>query len=119
MTTCTEIIDMLNNVIDDVILNRKFTFDFYHYLVDENVSKSDIELFNNSQFVKVIQFQIEEFEDFLKGGNPFLREAYPDHTKPEVRRMKDYLVGLIESAKQYEKLKKTRRPYKRKKTANK
>jgi hypothetical protein len=119
MTTCTEIILLLNDVMDDVILRRKFSFDFYHYLVDENVSKSEIEMFNKSTFVGVIQFQIKEFEDFLKGGDIYLKEAYAGYSKPEVRRMKDYLIGLIESARQYEKLKKTRRPYKRKKTTTK
>jgi len=119
MPTCNEIIHILNQVIDDVIINRKFTFDFYKYLSSENISKKDIEEFNSSSFISTIKFQIEEFSDFLKGGDQFLREAYPDYTKPEVRKMREYLEGLLENGKRYEQAKKKRRPYKKRKTATK
>jgi len=119
MTVCNEIIDMLNHVIDDVIINRKFTFDFYHYLEGENISRKDIEEFNTCSFIHTIQFQIDEFGDFLKGGDNFLREAYPGYSKPEIRRMKEYLEGLINAASEYEKSKKTRKPRKKRKTSSK
>lgn len=119
MDTSDEIICILNQVIDDVIINRKFTFDFYKYLSSENISKKDIEEFNSSSFISTVKFQIEEFSDFLKGGDQLLREAYPDYTKPEVRKMKEYIEGLLEKAKRYEQVKKKRRPYTRRKIATK
>jgi hypothetical protein len=119
MTTSTEICYLLNDVMDDVILRKKFNFNFYRYLETENISRNEIEVFNHSRFINVIKFQIEEFEDFLKGGNSFLREAYPDFNKPDVRKMKDYLEELIESAIKYEQFKRKRKPYKKRKVSNK
>ena len=119
MTIVNDIIDMLNHVIEDVIINRKFSFDFYHYLVDEKISKKDIEEFNSCYFIGIIKTQIEEFESFLEGGDSFIREAYPGYSKPEVRRMKQYLEGLIDAGMEYEKTKKTRKPYTKRKTSPK
>jgi len=109
-----DIIDLLNQVIDDLILHRKFTFDFYHYLVDEKVSKTMIEEFNSCHYIGIIREQIEEFESFLTGGDSFIREAYPGYSKPEVRRMKEYLEGIITAGLEYEKLKNTRKKRTRK-----
>jgi len=114
-----DIIDMLNHVMDDVIINRKFSFDFYHYLVSEKISRKDIEEFNSGYFIHIIKTQIEEFESFLEGGDSFIREAYPGYSKPEVRRMKTYLEGIINSGVEYERQKKVRKPYKKRKTAPK
>jgi len=114
-----DIIDMLNHVMDDVILNPKFSFDFYHYLVSEKISRKDIEEFNSGYFIHIIKTQIEEFESFLEGGDSFIREAYPGYSKPEVRRMKTYLEGIINSGVEYERQKKVRKPYKKRKTAPK
>ena len=119
MTTSIEITYLLNEVMDDVIVNKKFNFNFSRYLEYENVSKTEIQLFNNSPFIKVIHFQIKEFEDFLEGGNSFLREAYPEFSKPDVRKIKDYLIELIESAKKYEQSKGRRKPYTKRKTSDK
>jgi len=119
MTTCTEIIYLLNEIMDDVITRKKFNFNFYNYLKGENVSAIEIGIFNQSPFIEVLKFQIEEFEDFLKGGNPFLKEAYPEFSKPDVRKMKDYLTELIKSAKEYEQFKRKRKPYTKRKISNK
>lgn len=114
INSVSDIIDLLNQVTDDLILHRKFTFDFYHYLVDENVSKTLIEEFNSCHYITIIQSQIEEFESFLTGGDSFIREAYPGYSKPEVRRMKEYLEGIITAGLEYEKLKNTRKKRTRK-----
>ena len=115
----SNICDMLNQVTDDLILNRKFTFNFQQYLIDENVSKTLIEEFNSSHYIGIIQEQINEFQSFLDGGDPFIREAYPGYSKPEIRRMKEYLEGIISIGLEYERTKKTRKPYKKRKTTPK
>lgn len=112
----SDICDMLNQVTDDLILNRKFTFNFQQYLIDENVSRALIEEFNSSHYIGIIQEQINEFQLFLDGGDPFIREAYPGYSKPEIRRMKQYLEGIISIGLEYERTKKTRKPYKKRKT---
>jgi len=117
--TSDEIIHILNGVMDDVILHRKFTFDFYKFLCAENVTRKVIEEFNQGKFINVIQSQVEEFDDFLKGGDSFLREAYPGYSKPEVRKMKNYIQGLIEDSLKYEESKKKRTYKKRRKTTTK
>ncbi len=118
--TSEDIIYMLNDVIDDVILHRKFTFDFYKFLCSENISKLEIQKFNTSKFINTIKYQIDEFDDFLKGGDHFLREAYSGYSKPEVRKMRNYIQGLLEDALKYEQFKKKRKPYtRRKKTSTK
>lgn len=114
MNSLNEIINLLNQVTDDLILNRKFTFDFYHYLVDENISKTVIEEFNRCTYISVIREQINEFDCFLSGGDSFIREAYPGYSKPEVRKMKEYLQGIIAAGLEYEKLKNTRKKRTRK-----
>lgn len=115
-----EIINLLNGVIDDVILHRKFTFNFYDFLCAEGISKKEIEEFNQSKFIGVIQSQVTEFDDFLKGGDPYLREAYSGYSKPEVRKMRNYIQGLIMDGLRYEETKRKRRPYKkRRKTTTK
>lgn len=115
----SDICDMLNQVTDDLILNRKFTFNFQQYLIDENVSRALIEEFNSSHYIGIIQEQINEFQLFLDGGDPFIREAYPGYSKPEIRRMKQYLEGIISIGLEYERTKKTRKPYKKRKTTPK
>ena len=55
MTTSTEIFYLLNDVMDDVILRKKFNFNFYRYLETENISRNEIELFNHSRFINVIK----------------------------------------------------------------
>jgi len=119
MVECEEIIDILNHVLEDVIIKKKFTFNFYKYLSSEHISAKVMGEFNSCSFISTLKFQIEEFDDFLKGGNSFLREAYPDHTKPEVRKIKEYLEGLIENGRQYEAAKRKRRPYTKRKVAAK
>lgn len=105
MVHCTSIVLKLNEVIDDLIENKKTNFNFYSYLIDEKISLEEIEIFNNSAFVDLIRMQAGEFESIIKTQDEYLKQSYPEYTEKELYRIKNFLNGLIDSSMEYEKIK--------------
>ena len=44
---------------------------------------------------------IDDLDLLIEGGHPEMREAYTNWTKPESRKIRNYLLSIIDDAKQY------------------
>ena len=88
------------------------------YYEDSKATKVEVEGFINSPTAQNINNIIYDLEEYLEGGSDEphkqLREAYGYLGKPEARKIKDYLYGILQDAWKYEQEK---RPGRRKKSS--
>lgn len=89
----------------DYAFYGKFVLKFYDYLKIKSAKKTEVEEFLNSHTVKNIKTLIQDMEDYLEGGSDNmhkqLREAYGHIPKPQARKIKNYLIGILEDAERY------------------
>ena len=89
----------------DYAFDHKFFLNMYEYLKLRKTKKVDAKEFLNSPTAKEIRDTIEELEEYLHGGNDNqhkqLREAYGHLGKPEARKIKNYLQGILDDARRY------------------
>ena len=90
----------------DYAFNRgKFMLDMYDLLKSNKATKRDVEVFLESQTAKNITLTIYDLEDYLEGGSDEghkqLREAYGYLGKPEARKIKNFLEGILQGAWKY------------------
>ena len=100
----------------DYAFRGKFVLKFYDYLKVKGVRKFEVEEFIESSTASNINTIVMDLEDYLEGGSDEmhkqLREAYGHIPKPEARKIKNYLYGILEDAWRYSH---DRRPGRRKK----
>jgi hypothetical protein len=104
-------LNILNDIYNDVEISidyafgGKFVLKFYDYLKIKSAKKVEVEEFLKSSTVKNIQSLIQDMEDYLEGGSDNqhkqLREAYGHIPKPQARKIKNYLNGILEDAEKY------------------
>ena len=75
-----------------------FVLKFYPYLEGEGVKKKQIEEFIESSTAAELSQQVLELEEYIKGGDKTLKEAYGHIPKPKARKIKDYLYGMLNDA---------------------
>jgi hypothetical protein len=75
----------------------------YDYLVENNLTKSDIVDFLNCGTTQNIRITLEDLDLLIEGGHPEMKEAYPNWSKPEARKIRNYLEKIIKDAEQYKK----------------
>lgn len=102
---------ILNDIHNDVEISIDYAFDgkfvlnFYDYLKIKSAKKIEVEEFLQSHTVKNIKSIIQDMEDYLEGGSDNehkqLREAYGHIPKPQARKIKNYLSGILEDAEKY------------------
>jgi len=77
----------------------------YDYLVLSKSSKKDVEEFLESSSRKEIDELISDLDNYLEGGSDEkhkqLREGYGYLGKPEARKIRNYLNGIVEDAVKY------------------
>ena len=82
----------------------------YDYLKSNKATKRDAQEFIDSDVARELQLLIMDLEEYLEGGNDEqhkqLREGYGHLGKPEARKIKDYLLSLLQDAWRYEQEKK-------------
>ena len=66
-----------------MLFKGKFVLGFYDYLKSSKTKRCDVQEFIKSQTAKNIQDLILQLEDYLKGGDKQLREAYGHIPKPQ------------------------------------
>ena len=71
-----------------MLFKGKFVLGFYDYLKSSKTKRCDVQEFIKSQTAKNIQDLILQLEDYLKGGDKQLREAYGHIPKPQKSRKK-------------------------------
>jgi len=94
----------------------KMQLKFYEFLKYRKTKKAEIDSFLESSTAKEIADEVLELQEYIKGGSDNnhkqLREAYGHIPKPQARKIKNYLAGILEDAVRYQY---DRRPGRRKK----
>ena len=109
--------DMVEHAIE-LAFEGKMTLKFYDYLKYRKTKKYEIDSFIESSTAAEISDVVLQLEEYIKGGkdneHQQLREAYHHIPKPQARKIKKYLYGILEDAWRYQS---DRRPGRRKKVS--
>ena len=96
--------DMIEHAIE-LAFDGKMQLKFYDYLKYRKTTKFEIDSFIESSTAAEISDQVLELEQYIEGGadnnHKQLREAYGHISKPEARKIKNYLYGILEDAWRY------------------
>ena len=89
----------------DYAFEGKFVIKFYDYLKIRKTKRDEINQFIESSTTLEISNLIIDLEEYLEGGNDEmhkqLREGYGHIPKPQARKIKNYLNGILEDARRY------------------
>jgi hypothetical protein len=89
----------------DHAFNGKFVLKFYDYLKIKKVLRREVEEFIESSTANEISNLVSDLDDYLEGGadeiHKQLREGYGHIPKPEARKIRNYLYGILEDAWKY------------------
>jgi hypothetical protein len=100
----------------DYAFNGQFVMKFYDYLKVRKAKRTEVEEFIVSNTAHELNDLVTELEEYLEGGSDEmhkqLREGYGHIPKPQARKIKNYLYGILDDAKKYSH---DRRPGRRKK----
>ncbi len=107
--------DLLEHAID-YAFQGKMTLKFYEFLKYRKTTKAEVEAFLHSSTAQEIGNLVLDLQEYIKGGKDSehkqLREGYGHIAKPQARKIKNYLGGILEDAVRYQH---DRRPGRRKK----
>jgi hypothetical protein len=89
----------------DLAFNGQFVLKFYDYLKIRGAKKVEIEEFIESNTANEINNLVMDLDDYLEGGSDEihkqLREGYGHIPKPQARKIRNYLYGILEDAWRY------------------
>ena len=109
--------DMLEHAIE-YAFEGKMQLKFYEFLKYRKTKKAEIDAFLQSSTAKEIADEVLELQEYIKGGkdnlHQQLREAYGHISKPQARKIMNYLGGILEDAVRYSN---DRKPGRRKKVS--
>ena len=116
-----DINSVIEQAIDYAFESHKFVLNFYDYLKVVGATRDQVIAFIDGAAANNLNNIIDDLDEYLVGGpddiHKQLREAYGHIPKPEARKIRNYLYGILEDASRYEKDK--RRGRKRKTTQDK
>ena len=108
--------DLIEHAIDYAFEKGKFQLNFYEFLKYRKTTKTEVDAFISSSTAAELSDLVLELEEYIKGGKDSnhkqLREAYHHISKPQARKIKNYLYSILEDAWRYSR---DRRPGRRKK----
>jgi len=111
---------VIEKAVDYAFESHKFILNFYDYLKSIEATKPQVQMFIGSPTAANLSSIVDDLDEYLSGGpdemHKQLREAYGHIPKPEARKIRNYLYGILEDAWKYEKDKRRGR---RKKTQDK
>ena len=111
----SDIFDLVEHAIDNAF-EGQMNLKFYNYLKDTKIKKHEIDSFIESTTAAELSDLTIELDEYIKGGadneHKQLREGYGHIPKPQARKIKIYLYGILEDAWRYSR---DRRPGRRKK----
>ena len=109
--------DMLEHAIE-YAFQGKMQLKFYEFLKYRKTTKAEVDAFLRSSTAKELADEVVELQEYIKGGkdnlHQQLREAYGHISKPQARKIKNYLGGILEDAVRYSN---DRKPGRRKKNS--
>ncbi len=89
----------------DYAFNGQFVLKFYDYLKIRGTKKIEVEEFIESSTAHNISELVMDLDEYLEGGadnnHKQLREAYGHIPKPQARKIRNYLYGILEDAWRY------------------
>ena len=110
-----EVYEVVESAID-YAFSGKMNLKFYEYLKASKIKQSEVDEFIQSSTASAINEIVNDLEEYLIGGqdneHKQLREGYGHIPKPQARKIKEYLQGILEDAQKY---KYDKRPGRRKK----
>ena len=111
-----EIYDMIEHAIDLAFTKGNFQLKFYEFLKYRKTKKYEVDAFIQSSTAAELSDVVLQLDEYIKGGkdnaHKQLREAYGHISKPQARKIKAYLGGILEDAVRYSN---DRKPGRRKK----
>ena len=100
-----EFYDVVEHSID-YAFQGKFMLNMYDYLKSSKATKRDVQEFIDSTTSQEINLLILDLDSYLEGGSDKehqqLREGYGHLGKPEARKIRNYLYGILQDAWKYE-----------------
>jgi hypothetical protein len=89
----------------DSAFNGHFLMNFYDYLKSKDAKKVEVEEFIQSSTASSINSLVKDLDDYLEGGSDEihkqLREGYGHIPKPQARKIRNFLYGILEDAWKY------------------
>jgi hypothetical protein len=89
----------------DYAFNGQFVLKFYDYLKVRGTKKVEVDEFIESSTASEISNLVTDLDDYLEGGSDEvhkqLREGYGHIPKPQARKIRNYLHGILEDAQKY------------------
>jgi hypothetical protein len=89
----------------DYAFNGQFVLKFYDYLKVRGTRKIEVQEFIESATANEINSLVMDLDDYLEGGadeiHKQLREGYGHIPKPQARKIRNYLCGILEDAQRY------------------
>ena len=99
-----ELYDIVEHTID-YAFNGKYMLNMYDYLVLCKATRINVEEFMESSTRTEIDQLVDDLDSYLEGGSDEehrqLREGYGHLGKPEARKIRNYLNGILEDALRY------------------
>ena len=99
-----DIYDMIEHAID-YAFDGRMNLKFYDYLKSTKIKKHEIDAFIESSTAAEISDIALDLDEYIKGGadndHKQLREGYGHIPKPQARKIKTYLYGILEDAWRY------------------
>ncbi len=93
--------DMLEHAIE-YAFEGKMQLKFYEFLKYRKTTKAEVDAFLQSSTATELANEVVELQEYIKGGkdnlHQQLREAYGHISKPQARKIKAYLGGILEDA---------------------
>ena len=109
--------DMIEHAIE-FAFDGKMQLKFYEFLKYRKTTKAEVDAFLQSSTAKELADEVVELKEYIKGGkdnlHQQLREAYGHISKPQARKIMNYLGGILEDAVRYSN---DRKPGRRKKVS--
>ena len=109
--------DMIEHAIE-FAFDGKMQLKFYEFLKYRKTTKAEVDAFLQSSTAKELADEVVELKEYIKGGkdnlHQQLREAYGHFSKPQARKIMNYLGGILEDAVRYSN---DRKPGRRKKVS--
>lgn len=89
----------------DYAFNGQFVLKFYDYLKVRGTKGVEVKEFIESSTAKEISNLVIDLDDYIQGGSDEmhkqLREGYGHIPKPQARKIRNYLQGILEDALKY------------------
>jgi len=89
----------------DYAFSGQFVLKFYDYLKVRGTKKVEVDEFIESTTANELSNLVLDLDDYLEGGSDEihkqLREGYGHIPKPQARKIRNYLYGILEDAWKY------------------